>query len=90
MANLFHAGGGYIAFGTRFDSRNRYIRQVANSADKTINMARGATIGVTIASSGSGPHYAWRWRCGDATQTGVNSAAPTAPDGFNTGLDVAL
>lgn len=74
-----------------FDTNNRYIRQVSDPANKTLNMARGPTIEITTRTSGVNTDAAWRWRVNAATQVGLPSGAMiTPPDGFNTPLDISL
>lgn len=86
MANQFHVGQGYFSIGSKFDSRNRYVRSVANIADKTLNMARGPTLAINVTAAGEAD---WRWQCNAATiasNTGVGAPAP----GFNLGLNIAV
>lgn len=86
MANQFHVGGGYFRIGDKFDSRNRYVRKVANAADKTLNMCRGQTIALNVTTGGQA---GWRWQCNSATRAS-NTPVAAPGTGFNTGLNVTI
>lgn len=74
-----------------FDTNNRYLRTVANPANLVLNGVRGKTIEISIVTSGVNTNAGWRFRSNAATQTGVPPGwGITAPDGYNTGLDIAL
>lgn len=88
MTKLIEITSTYAAFGGgKFDSRNRYVRQVATNPN--IILARSKTIDVVTSISGSTLVLAWRWRVGLATIVGY-SYGPAAPDNFNTTLDLKL
>lgn len=85
MSNQFHVGGGYFRIGDKFDSRNRYIRNVANTADTNIYMCRGPSLAINPTTAGQA---GWRWQCGPTvvqSNTGV-----TPPTGFNTTINAAI
>lgn len=74
-----------------FDTNNRYIRQVKDPANKSLNMARGPSIEITTQTGGSSTNAAWRWRVNEATKIGLPSGSTIIPpDGFNTPLDISL
>lgn len=87
MAILFHVGDGYFVVGAKFDSRRRYIRAVANPADKTINMCRGPSVSIATTVNGQA---AWRWQCNASTLTSLNTTVTPPGPGFNTGLNVTI
>jgi hypothetical protein len=96
MSNQFHVGGGYLSIGGKFDSRNRYIRQVANIADKTLNMVRGPSLSFNYANTGSSGVGAicWAWSCNATSVAGRDTNATTynvpVPSGFNTGVNTQI
>jgi hypothetical protein len=75
----FHLGS-YFQLGP-FDSRHRYVRRVANPADKTINTCDGPTIGITAGGSA-----VWTWQCNSVRVDPFGSG----PTGFNTPINAAL
>jgi len=97
MTTAFRADTTHVEMGDgKFDSRNRYIRKVANSGDKTLNISRGKTIEIhtqAVGSSGS-TAVAWRWQCGAATVTAkdrnANAFNVSVPASFNNGIDAAI
>lgn len=92
MPSYFKVDASHIELGNGdglFNSDFRYIRAVADSGDKTINICRGGSIEAVRHYGGGGlTYFGWRWRVGSATETGSNG--PTPPDGFNTGIDGAV
>lgn len=87
MSNQFHVGQGYFGIGGKFDSRNRYVRKVANIADKTLNMCRGPSLAIATTPSAQA---AWRWQCNAATQTSLSTGVTPPASGFNTGLNITI
>ncbi len=97
MSVQFHLSTYLLLGDGQFDSRYRYIRQVANPADKTLNMVRGQSLSHSYANLGSnstgGIIYAWN--CNGIEIVGNASLSASYPQiqkpvGFNVGLNIAL
>lgn len=79
IANYFEVEG-------KFDSRDRFVKQVANQAQVQFWLTQGRTFDIKVFSTDSGSFFLWRWECGPRSKTPFspynNSLAPAA--GFAT------
>lgn len=87
--NQLHIGAGYLEIGDEaFDSRYRYIRRVANAADKTINMCSGPSFAILVNNlPNNEKQVGWSWTCNTVVVATKGLKPPTA---FNTGVPATL
>lgn len=92
MSNGLRIANGVFSIGANgFSTAYRYLRQVANPADKALTMVQGPSIvfRVKVLGSAAQQFIAWRYECGALTFSGGYNATHPSP-GFAVDKDVGF
>ena len=70
--------GTYFEVENKFDSRDNFVRQVANQAQVQYWLTQGRTMDIRTFSASSGSYFIWRWECGPRSKTPFSPYTNTA------------
>lgn len=91
MTRFLDLNSSFIAVNDgQFDSRDRFVRKVANSADATMTMV--TTVSLSATRKSGTETVSWRWQCGPVTFHGRSTSNGTQiePNIDNGPTDLAL